>query len=84
MQTALVKFLDPTTFGHWATMDEVDESHCRVCYAAGFLIEENKEVVKVALLTTACKDTCSSWVTIPAACVLEMVYLKEVDWDGQE
>ena len=81
MQIAVVKFQDPTTFNHWATIDEVDKSKCDVCYACGFLIEENDNVTKVALMSSEDKKTGYGWVVIPTSCVLSCEVIKEVDWE---
>ncbi len=82
MQIALVKWKDSTTFGHWAGKDDVDESRCRICYAAGFLVTENDEQVTVALLTSEDKGDFSNWVNIPIENVMEIARIKEVDWNA--
>ena len=78
MQLVIVKFLDPTTFGHWATMEELTQSGCRVCIAAGWLIEQTDDMVKVALLTTKEKDSVSNWVNIPVVAILSIDVIKDI------
>mgnify|MGYP001564771774 CR=1 FL=1 len=82
MKLVVVKFADPTTFGHWAAMEDVDTSQIRVCVAAGWLVEENDKYVKVALLLSKDKNEANSWIIIPGGCVLSMDEIKEVDWDA--
>ncbi len=82
MQTVLVKFKDPTTFGYWAHKDTVDQSRSRVCYASGLLITENEEQVTVALLSSEDKEDFSNWINIPIENVIELAKIKEVDWDA--
>ena len=79
MQVALVKFHDPTTHDHWASMDDIDKSAPKVCFACGFLIEENDVVVKVCLLLG--QEIGSNWIVIPAKCVLFIEVIKEIDLD---
>ena len=81
MQVVMVKFRDPTTFDYWATMDEIDKSEPRVCYACGFLIEENDDVTKVALLLSEDREIGRDWITIPTSCILSCEVIKEVDWE---
>ena len=77
MQVALVRFQDPTTHDNWASMDDIDKSAPKVCFACGFLIEENDAVVKVCLLLG--QEIGSNWVVIPAGCVLSVEVIKEID-----
>ena len=81
MQVALVKFQDPTTHDHWASMDDIDKSAPKVCFACGFLIEESEEAVKVCLLLGQEKEIGSNWIVIPARCVLFIEVIKEIDLD---
>ena len=81
MKVVVVKFLDPTTCGEWSTKQEVDETKCKSCVACGFLFEENKDTVKVALMCSNDKEAWSDWVVIPAGCVLSIDKIKEVDWE---
>ena len=81
MQVALVKFQDPTTHDHWASMDDIDKSAPKVCFACGFLIEESDEAVKVYLLLGQEKEIGSNWIVIPAKCVLFIEVIKEIDLD---
>jgi len=80
MQLVVVKFLDPTTHNHWATLDDIDTSTCRVCYAHGALLAENDNIVKVSLLSSDTKQAGSDWIDIPAGCVISIDIIKEVDW----
>ena len=79
MQVALVKFQDPTTHDHWASMDDIDKAAPKMCFACGFLIEENDAVVKVCLLLGQEKEIGSNWIVIPAGCVLSVEVIKEID-----
>ena len=81
MQVALVKFQDPATHDHWASMDDIDKSAPKVCFACGFLIEESDEAVKVCLLLGQEKEIGSNWIVIPAKCVLFIEVIKEIDLD---
>ena len=81
MQVALVKFQDPTTHDNWASMDDIDKSALKVCFACGFLIEESDEAVKVCLLLGQEKEIGSNWIVIPAKCVLFIEVIKEIDLD---
>ena len=81
MQIVLCKWKDSTTFGHWASKDTVDESGCRVCYAAGFLVTENDKQVTIALLASEDKEDFSNWANIPIENVMELDKIKEVDWE---
>ena len=81
MQVALVKFQDSTTHDHWASMDDIDKSAPKVCFACGFLIEESDEAVKVCLLLGQEKEVGSNWIIIPAKCVLFIEVIKEIDLD---
>lgn len=84
MEVVVVKFRDPTTFGYWATTDEVDKLQCRVCFAVGILVEENDSVTKVALLYSEDKGSCSNWVSIPTPCVLSCDVIKTIDWEVKD
>ena len=77
MQVTLVRFQDPTTHDHWASMDDIDKAAPKVCFACGFLIEENDAVVKVCLLLG--QEIGSNWIVIPAGCVLSVEVIKEID-----
>ena len=77
MQVALVKFQDPTTHDNWSLMDDIDKSAPKMCFACGFLIEENDAVVKVCLLLG--QEIGSNWIVIPAGCVLSVEVIKEID-----
>ena len=81
MQAVVVKFRDPTTFGYWATTDEVGRAKCRVCLAVGILVEENDDITKVALLYSEDKGSSSNWVVIPTPCILSRDVIKEIDWE---
>lgn len=81
MQLVVVKFRDPTTFDYWAPMDEVDKVKCKICYAAGFLIETNDDVTKVALLCSQDKEDIRSWVVVPTGCVLTCDVIQTIDWE---
>mgnify|MGYP001616636977 CR=1 FL=1 len=81
MQVVVVKFKDPTTFGHWETKEELDKSKCKVCFACGFLLEENTTTTKVALLCAEDLNSFSDWIDIPAGCILSCEVIKEVDWE---
>ena len=81
MQVALVKFQDPTTHDNWASMDDIDKSSLKVCFACGFLIEDSDAVVKVCLLLGQEGETGSGWIVIPAGCVLSVEVIKEIDLD---
>ena len=81
MQVALVRFQDPTTHDNWASMDDIDKSAPKVCFACGFLIEESDEAVKVCLLLGQEKEIGSNWIVIPAKCVLFIEVIKEIDLD---
>lgn len=80
MQLVVVKFVDPTTHSHWASLEEISKTKCRVCFAHGVLLEENEEKVTVALLSSDGKSHSSDWIDIPAGCVLSIEAIKEVDW----
>ncbi len=81
MQLVVVKFEDSTTFDHWVSIEEVDESKCKVCIAVGVLVEENAKVTKVALLYSEDKKAVSNWIAIPTACILSCDIIKEIDWE---
>ena len=83
MKLVVVKFQDPTTFHQWTEMDEIDKSKCKICYAGGFLVEENDDITKVALLYAEDKGSASNWIAIPTACVLACEVIKEVDWEAE-
>lgn len=70
MQVVLVKFRDPTTFGHWASMDFMAESKPRICLAVGFLLEKNNNVIKVGLMTS--DEDVSNWIAIPRGALVSM------------
>ena len=80
MKIVLVKWKDATTFGEWKSADAVDKTKFQVCYAAGFLVTENTEVVTIALLTSEDKENFSNWINIPSECVLELTTMCETDW----
>lgn len=82
MQIVLVKWKDSTTFGHWSSAEFVDQSRCRLGYAAGFLVTEDDTKITVALLTSEDREDFSNWVNIPIESVIEIVKIKEVDWNG--
>ena len=84
MQLVVVKFLDSTTFDHWAAKEDVDKSKCKVCFAVGLLVEENDNITKVALLCSLDKESFSNWVDIPTPCVLSCEVLKEIDWEVKD
>ena len=81
MQLVVVKFRYSTTFDHWATMEDIDKSKCKVCFAVGILVKENEEITKVALLYSEDKGAASNWVDIPTPCVLSCEVVKEIDWE---
>ena len=81
MQLVVVKFRDPTTFDYWATVEETDKSKCNICFAVGLLLEENDDIVKVALLCSEDRHTFRGWVNIPGSSVLSCDVIKEVDWE---
>jgi len=81
MQIVVAKWQDTTTFGQWTTAEEVEASGLKICYAAGFLVEEDKDIVKIALLTADDKGSFSNWINIPVEDVLELTVVKEVDWN---
>ncbi len=80
MQVVVVKFQDPTTFNQWKLLDSLDTAPCKICYACGFLLEENKEYTKVALLCSEDAQGVSDWIVIPTGCVMSCEVIKEVDW----
>ena len=80
MQLVVVKFVDPTFYDFWASMDEVAEAKCNFCFAAGWLIEDNEEWVKVACIVGGDKTNIRSWCVVPKEAVRELSVIKEVDW----
>jgi len=52
-----------------------------MCFACGFMIEENDAVVKVCLLLGQKGEIGSNWVVIPEGCVLSVEVIKEIDLD---
>ena len=80
MQIAIVKLLDATTFGYWSHDKDVDESCPKVCLAAGWLVHQDDKTITIALLTNCDKSEFSSWVTIPAGCILNVEILTNVEF----
>ena len=50
MKIVVVKFLDVITMSGWATIEEVDKQQAPIRFAAGWLLEETKKLVKVGLI----------------------------------
>jgi len=83
VKIVVVSFQDPTAYGQWATLDEMDELKCKVCYASGFLLEEG-DFVKVGLLCGADKASTSNWIAIPKGCVLHCDEIGEFGVGGED
>ena len=83
MKLVVVKFIDPTTFSHWATKNEVEGTHPRACYATGALLEgDDESLVRIALLSSDTKEEHCCWIVIPKKSIASIDVIKEVDWDG--
>jgi len=81
MQVVVIKARDITYNVSWATLEEVDESKCKVLVVVGLLVEENEEVTKVALMCSDDKNDFNVWVNIPTSCVITCDVIKEIDWE---
>lgn len=81
MKLVVVKFADPIVISHWTTLEDAEKIKPRTCYAHGRLLTENKEVVRVSLLSSEDNQDASSWITIPAGCVISVDIIKEIDWN---
>ena len=82
MQRVTVEFIDPTVHGHsWSSFEEVTESKASHGYATGWLVEENKDCIKVALLIGALKQV-RDWIVIPQGAVISIEQLKSIDVEG--
>ena len=78
MQIVIVRFTDSTTFGHWASVEEVERRKPKICVAAGVLVEENEELIKIALLCSMDGGEYANWVVIPTPWVISCDVIKEV------
>lgn len=78
LQLAIVKWVDSTSFGSWETIECVEKSELKLCYAFGALITDNSEKVTLALLCDDNKDVFSNWINIPKANVKSMLVVAEL------
>ena len=81
MQLVVVKFLDPATYSQWVGMDEMEKSECRVCFAAGWLLERDEKITKVGLLIAKEKDAASCWIVLDNDAILSFDVIKDIDWE---
>ncbi len=81
MKLVVVKFHDSTFFNDWAAAEVVDQSKPKTCYAAGWLVEENDNQVKLALMTTQDAGAFADWIVIPTGSVITIDEIKNVDWE---
>ena len=79
MKIVVCKFRDATTYNQWVCAHEIESSEARVCYAHGRLLEENDDVVKVALLSSDDGKAWSNWIVIPRSIILSVEVLKDDD-----
>ncbi len=78
MKIVYARWQDAQTFTNWSTKEDVLESKPKACSVAGFLLQQDKQVTKIGLLSSDGSGTLANWIVIPTMNITDLEVIKEV------